>query len=294
MINTLKKASVIFLALSGLATANITLDEEKIAVRASSAAYHNQNVADTKNMTDSINYFEENGWKTEFFNTYPQTSQYSLNITDHSVNKDSYLDQYIDDNQRQLNAIEQNNLESFLVRTQVFVAHKGNQVVISFRGSDDWSNWLLDSMAMPTEFLNTGTHVHTGFNIYLNEVIKDKKFNAWFTKNVNKNSDIIVTGHSLGAGVSVLMSAYLLENGFSADHVKLVTFAEPAAGDFSFAQRYEAKFDNYIWNVNYADPVVWITEYVDYHHFGVMNGFHNTSATWITHSLDNYYNQLLG
>ncbi|MDC0535700.1 lipase family protein, partial [Francisellaceae bacterium] len=265
MINTLKKASVIFLALSGLATANISIDEEKMAVRASSAAYHNQNVADTKNISDSINYFEENGWETEFFNTYPQTSQYSSNVNNNMVKKNHFLEQYINDNQRQLNAIEQVNLESFLVRTQVFVAYKGNQVVISFRGSDDWSNWLLDSMAMPTEFLNTGTHVHTGFNAYLNEAIKDKKFNAWFTKNVNKNSDIIVTGHSLGAGVSVLMGAYLLENGFSADHVKLVTFAEPAPGDFSFAQRYQAKFDNYIWNVNYADPVVWITEYVDYH-----------------------------
>ncbi|WP_440617260.1 lipase family protein [Cysteiniphilum sp. 6C5] len=165
--------------------------------------------------------------------------------------------------------------------------------MISFRGSDNITNWLLDAFVKPSFFNGTNTRAHTGFQLYLIEILLNKKFLNWIDSNVDSNTQVIISGHSLGGAVATLFSAkMLMDDTLKADHLSVITFAAPAAGQYDFAEYFKDKLVNYIWVANIVDPVVYITQAFGYHHFGISSFFMSVKESWVTHSMANYYQHI--
>lgn len=171
---------------------------------------------------------------------------------------------------------------------------EGNNVyVISFRGTADTYSWILtDFMAWPTQFLNTGTYVHSGFEWYRQSCNKNDALKAFIEK-IKKDSNpcVLVTGHSLGAATAVLEGAYLIENKIvKTSDLNVIPLAEPCPGRPDFVQRYQNSFGLYSWFGNNLDPVPILPGLVGYSHFGDMMPFSlgPQDKVFDRHSLDFY------
>lgn len=57
------------------------------------------------------------------------------------------------------------------------------------------------------------------------------------------NSEVILTGHSLGGAGAVLYAATLINMGVPKEQIKVVTFGAPAVGNKAFAEAYQDKID---------------------------------------------------
>lgn len=171
---------------------------------------------------------------------------------------------------------------------------EGNKVyVISFRGTADTYSWILtDFMAWPTQFLNTGTYVHSGFEWYRQSCNKNNALKAFLDKIKNdSNPCVLVTGHSLGAATAVLEGAYLIENKIvKTSDINVIPLAEPCPGRPDFVQRYQNSFNVYNWFGNNLDPVPVLPGLVGYSHFGNMMPFSlgPQDKVFDRHSLDFY------
>ena len=191
-------------------------------------------------------------------------------------------------------ALDSSNYDSNMfpvARTQVLLACKDQHLIIAFRGSDNWQNWVLNNtLVQPIPFYNTDTAVHQGFYLYLLAALKDPRLSNWFASHLGQYRDILFTGHSLGGAATLLQAAKLV----SIDHnsprnIFIITFGQPAVGQYDFAERYSSKFPNYRRVSHPLDPIVYITEPFGYVHFGIPYHLPATGTTWQVHSMENYY-----
>ncbi|CAD2213538.1 triacylglycerol lipase [Angomonas deanei] len=124
------------------------------------------------------------------------------------------------------------------------IDHKKRRIIIAFRGSTDFNNWLenLDfwQMAYPSSSCGEACKVHRGF------------YGAFDSLAVNLTSDVLwlsrkyprysyfITGHSLGGAIAVLCAAHIASNpvfsqGQRKPAVTLYTFGEPRVGNSAFS-----------------------------------------------------------
>ncbi|MDC0534907.1 lipase family protein [Francisellaceae bacterium] len=286
----------------------------KLTAAAAKAASVKNNEQPSGIGKEALEYLKQNGWEVEIFSTEPVSFSGNLKSNTQSDHKslpsvfkqvdqfdlkkgDKRLQEYLRDTNMALNQANETdgNLQSALIRTQMLVASKENNVILSFRGSSNWQNWVFtDFFITPVWFYNTETLVHAGFALFLYEAINDPKFVQWYEEHVNQDTNFIITGHSLGAAVATLMTAKLMSvDQVDADKINLVTYAEPAPGQFNFAQKYNFKFKNYIWVASPIDPIVYITYPFDYYHFGIPYFLIDVSQSWVTHYMDNYYSYIM-
>jgi hypothetical protein len=135
--------------------------------------------------------------------------------------------------------------------------------VIAFRGTASKINAAIDALAIPVNFIESGTQVHAGFEVFRQECQRTPELTRFVTtiKNDTTPKIIIITGHSLGAAVAVLETAYLIEStdngglGIPAKDVHLIALAEPCPGTTGFVKCYEPKIKNYKWFWNALDIV---------------------------------------
>ena len=164
--------------------------------------------------------------------------------------------------QKLLKSEEKNLLEQhYGYATGKKVIDGKNVYVIAFRGTHDLYSLLLTDLlqASPSmNFENTGAQVHRGFELCRQAALKQEKLNSFIEKIKNDKSDpiVLVTGHSLGAGMATLQAAAFVENNIvSSENLHLITFAEPPCGKSSFNNIYKQKIPNYSWWTNLYDPV---------------------------------------
>lgn len=115
--------------------------------------------------------------------------------------------------------------------TQAFIADNGTHKYLAFRGTESTNHvdWMRDAQFKPIAGV-FGTMVHSGFRRALDEVWDDLLPNL-----TSDNRGLIITGHSLGAGLAVLAAARLAASNNDVDHV--YTYGSPRVGlkDFSIA-----------------------------------------------------------
>lgn len=117
--------------------------------------------------------------------------------------------------------------------TQLFIAHSGSVIVISFRGTEDFRDWLTDA---GIGFRNTPHgRVHDGFDQALDSV--------WpaITQTLNQiqlyGQSLWITGHSLGGALAVLTAGRLtleIDQSIYKSINGLYTFGQPRVGDRSY------------------------------------------------------------
>ncbi|SJM91516.1 Lipase class 3 [Crenothrix polyspora] len=114
--------------------------------------------------------------------------------------------------------------------TQLFVAHNGTAVVISFRGTEKFKDWLTNA---GVEFHNTPNgRVHKGFDRALNSVWN--RMTKALEKAHRYGQPIWITGHSLGGALAALAAARLtldIDESVYKSINGLYTFGQPRVGD---------------------------------------------------------------
>jgi triacylglycerol lipase len=137
---------------------------------------------------------------------------------------------------------------------------------VSFRGTADTAEWLADFDAVPADYqpLSGFGQVHAGFQDVYTMVRSSIATNlAGATASCTQ---ILVTGHSLGAALAVLAAPDIFKNmPPNTLEPRLITFAGPRVGLSDFAAAFDATIESCFRVVNYLDivPLVPPAPYVD-------------------------------
>ena len=160
--------------------------------------------------------------------------------------------------------------KSIDVDTQCFAAEFENDVLVSFRGSWQWQDWLTNVQYHPVNgplYNNGRGKVHKGMWDALTPALNDL-FKFLDTCDL-ANKSLWLTGHSLGGGLANLFAGVLREKGIRV--TGLYTFATPKVADDYHA----SCIDNSILGPHYRlenkfDPVPDLppSRLVNYHHSG--------------------------
>jgi hypothetical protein len=95
--------------------------------------------------------------------------------------------------------------------------------VVVFRGSRTLRDWILDFDTVADPFSHDAIGpVHPGFLLGIEQVVKE------FTPMFAGACEVVITGHSLGAGRAAIMAGLMLETGWTPAAV--VTFGQPKPG----------------------------------------------------------------
>ncbi|MCP4050360.1 MAG: lipase family protein [bacterium] len=135
-----------------------------------------------------------------------------------------------------------------------FIASNDFNILICFRGSHDYADYVADFLSAVTEPFEPGK-VGVGFYKCLKSVWKELYEELLNLR--NKNQNIWITGHSLGGAVAVLCVANLLkQDRISCDDVGLYTYGQPLVGDKKFSDYLKDSFPTkYFRFINAGDVV---------------------------------------
>ncbi|MGH3632800.1 lipase family protein [Mycobacterium sp.] len=127
---------------------------------------------------------------------------------------------------------------------------------VSFRGSSDVADWLADFDAIPTTYLPVAGfgRVHAGFqDVY--DLVRDS-IAANLATATTKCTQILVTGHSLGAALAVLAAPDIFRKmPPNTIEPRVITFAGPRVGLSDFAAAFNAAIERCFRIVNFLDIV---------------------------------------
>lgn len=171
------------------------------------------------------------------------------------------------------NSVRFNGFEATLgtLNVQYYTATQYDDVndqdilVIMFQGTRELSDWIYNTDATSSEFFNTGTTVHRGFQtlteFFVNGPYQDPTLTfRTASSNIDVTLDeyfqrvkakqespvVFVMGNSLGGALATLFGAYLIENELiSPDNLSVYTTAAPPAGGSNFVNRYQARSNQY-------------------------------------------------
>ncbi|KAI9699279.1 MAG: hypothetical protein M1836_002889 [Candelina mexicana] len=137
-------------------------------------------------------------------------------------------------------------------------------IVLAFRGSSEWKNWVSDlqTTMVPFAFGANLAQVHMGFLEAWKE--SEDGIVSSLAKAVKQYEDyqVVITGHSLGGAVATLAAVDIRKN-VSAE---LYTFGAPKVGNSPFADLVEASPAKSYRITNIGDPVTRLPA-MGYDHF---------------------------
>ena len=113
--------------------------------------------------------------------------------------------------------------------TEGWCVKLGDEIVIAFRGSDSFHDWLGTNTAILMTECGLGM-AHAGFVRAARSVMQDVLFYIQATK----PTKIHLTGHSLGGALAVVMAELLLGQNIAPERLDVVTFGCPRVGDETF------------------------------------------------------------
>ncbi len=166
--------------------------------------------------------------------------------------------------------------------TQAFVAQDDTHRYLVFRGTESTNHvdWLRDAEFQPVTGA-FGTMVHSGFRRALDEVWQDL-----LPQVTSSTRGLVITGHSLGAGLAILAASRLAAANGAVDQV--YTYGSPRTGLRDFAATYDGVLGaNTFRVINHIDIVTRVPLLLQsYRHVGRRmyfdgNGtFHPDAGAW--------------
>lgn len=108
--------------------------------------------------------------------------------------------------------------------------HDKKLQIISVRGTDNLKNFKQDADYIPAKDRQLGIYVHRGFDRDARHVLNG------VLPELNRDYDVKVTGHSLGAAIASLLMIYLHEEGFTIK--PSVNFGQPKFTNKKGANKY--------------------------------------------------------
>lgn len=133
-----------------------------------------------------------------------------------------------------------------------FIIRSGDTIVVAFRGTQSETDWLANANAYQTSyaFAPGRGKVHHGFmDIY--ESCREQILHTLLS--FSANSNIYITGHSLGAALAVINALDIAANTFFKP--VMYNFAGPRVGNPIFAFKYNRLVTNSVRIVNQHDLV---------------------------------------
>jgi triacylglycerol lipase len=126
---------------------------------------------------------------------------------------------------------------------------------VAFRGTQTFEDWVgdFDAIFEPYKFVPNGGQVHMGFQL-IYSALRDSVA-AGIGAATAGCEDLLVTGHSLGGGLSVIAGPDIAKNLMPALVPELITFAGPAAGLTDFASFFDLTIPSCYRVVNFWDVV---------------------------------------
>ncbi len=127
-----------------------------------------------------------------------------------------------------------------LKETEAYAMGNGEQIIVSFRGSDDLGDWFNDIDLIKMDGSRKGK-VHRGFNRVLDRAwaVIEETISAWQNEALRQGQPapgLFFTGHSLGAAIATLAAERLHIKGQRIDG--LYTFGSPRVGDSAFSEHF--------------------------------------------------------
>lgn len=129
------------------------------------------------------------------------------------------------------------------------------QIVVCFRGTDDLANWIIDlESAILVNYKNiTGVQVGEGFYNEWNDLMPQVVPAVQSLHNQYPSYPIWVTGHSLGAAISILCAVELAQQNLP--NINVYNFGLPRVGNEEFSDFYRGLVPNTFRVVNGHDVV---------------------------------------
>jgi len=163
--------------------------------------------------------------------------------------------------------------------TQLFIAHNGTAIVISFRGTEKFKDWLTDA---GIEFHNTPNgRTHKGFDKALDSVWS--RITQTLEKVHQYGQPLWITGHSLGGALAVLAAARLtldIDQNVYKSINGLYTFGQPRVGDRVFVKALDNEIKpRYFRFVNDNDMVPRVPDRLNQYQEGGFISFFDSKGT---------------
>jgi len=172
---------------------------------------------------------------------------------------------------------------------QCYIRKKNDMLIISFRGTDSCKDWLTDlkfwKKVIPYNNTSSRIRVHAGFiNAYKSEEVRGRIM-EFVTPDIYF---IRITGHSLGAALSVLCAVDLQYN-FPKKDIEVALFGCPRVGNKAFAESYNKRIFKTLRVENGNDIVTKIPPCIlGYYHVGIRIHIGMPRIIGVFSTLDHY------